>query len=68
MKRMFAGLILSAAMALFAGQADAGCIKGAIVGGVAGHLAGHGKAGAAAGCVISHHNDKKKQDAQQKQG
>jgi hypothetical protein len=32
-----------------------GCIKGAIVGGLAGHLAHHGIAGAAAGCVIGHH-------------
>ena len=32
-----------------------GCIKGAIVGGVAGHVAGHGKLGAAAGCIIGHH-------------
>lgn len=42
------------------GSADAkGCIKGAIVGGVAGHMAGHGKAGAAAGCVIGHHEANK---------
>lgn len=33
-----------------------GCIKGAIVGGVAGHMVGHGKMGAAAGCVVGHHN------------
>ena len=42
------------------GSADAkGCIKGAIVGGVAGHMAGHGKVGAAAGCVIGHHEANK---------
>jgi uncharacterized protein YcfJ len=35
------------------------CIKGAIVGGVAGHIAGHGKVGAAAGCVIGHHEANK---------
>ena len=40
-----------------------GCIKGAIVGGVAGHMAGHGKVGAAAGCVIGHH-EANKSDAQ----
>jgi uncharacterized protein YcfJ len=41
-------------------NADAkGCIKGAIVGGVAGHMAGHGKLGAAAGCVIGHHEANK---------
>ena len=36
-----------------------GCIKGAVVGGVAGHMAGHGKLGAAAGCVIGHHEANK---------
>ena len=36
-----------------------GCIKGAIVGGVAGSVAGHGKLGAAAGCVIGHHEANK---------
>jgi len=36
-----------------------GCIKGAIVGGIAGHMAGHGKLGAAAGCVIGHHEANK---------
>ncbi|WP_456837023.1 hypothetical protein [Bradyrhizobium sp. USDA 4486] len=40
--------------------ADAkGCIKGAVVGGFAGHLAGHGKLGAAAGCVVGHHETNK---------
>jgi uncharacterized protein YcfJ len=42
--------------------ADAkGCIKGALVGGAAGHMVGHGKMGAAAGCVVGHHNANKKQ-------
>ena len=37
-----------------------GCIKGAIVGGTVGHFAGHhGLMGAAAGCVIGHHEAKK---------
>jgi len=37
-----------------------GCIKGAVVGGIAGHFAGHhGLLGAAAGCVIGHHEAKK---------
>jgi hypothetical protein len=45
----------------FVPAADAkGCIKGAIVGGVAGHMAGHGKLGAAAGCVVGHHEANKK--------
>ena len=39
-----------------------GCIKGAIVGGVAGHMAGHGKLGAAAGCVIGHHEANKQKN------
>jgi len=48
----------------FSSTADAkGCIKGALVGGVAGHMAGHGKPGAAAGCVIGHH-EANKPDAQ----
>jgi hypothetical protein len=48
-------------------SADAkGCIKGAIVGGVAGHVAGrHGVLGAAAGCVIGHHEANKKSDNSQ---
>jgi hypothetical protein len=37
-----------------------GCIKGAVAGGVAGHFAGHhGGVGAAAGCVIGHHQANK---------
>ena len=36
-----------------------GCIKGAIVGGVAGSAVGHGKLGAAAGCVVGHHETNK---------
>lgn len=44
----------------FAGAAEAkGCIKGAVVGGAAGHLAHHGWLGAAAGCVIGHHEASK---------
>jgi hypothetical protein len=61
-------LKLIAAAAAFAGATLAcgpaaqakGCIKGAVVGGVAGHYAGHhGVLGAAAGCVIGHHEAKK---------
>jgi hypothetical protein len=46
----------------FGDQASAkGCIKGAVVGGVAGHYAGHhGVLGAAAGCVIGHHQANKR--------
>jgi hypothetical protein len=44
----------------------AGCVKGAAVGGVAGHVAGgHGVAGAAAGCVVGHHEASK--DVKQQQ-
>jgi len=46
-------------MASVAGADAKGCIEGAIVGGVAGHMAGHGKMGAAAGCVIGHHEANK---------
>jgi hypothetical protein len=38
-----------------AGEANAGCIKGAIIGGIAGHLVGHGGLGAAAGCAYGAH-------------
>jgi hypothetical protein len=39
----------------------AGCLKGAAIGGVAGHYAGHhGLLGAGAGCVIGHHEAKKR--------
>ena len=54
--------VLGIALAPAAAEAK-GCIKGAIVGGVAGHVAGHGKLGAAAGCVIGHH-EANKRDAQ----
>jgi len=58
MKRiLIAAAILSVSMS---STVDAkGCIKGAIVGGVAGSVAGHGKLGAAAGCVIGHHEANK---------
>jgi hypothetical protein len=60
MRWMFAAACLAAISIAWTPAADAkGCIKGAIVGGVAGHMAGHGKAGAAAGCVIGHHNASK---------
>jgi outer membrane lipoprotein SlyB len=61
------------AIALMTAPAGAkGCIKGAAVGGVTGHVAGHhGFLGAAAGCVIGHHeaskNEKKKQNQSQPQ-
>jgi uncharacterized protein YcfJ len=58
MKRI---IICAAVLGLaFSSAAQAkGCIKGAIVGGVAGSAAGHGKVGAAAGCVIGHHEANK---------
>ena len=56
--RIFAALVVIAAMA--PPQADAkGCIKGAIVGAIAGHMVGHGKLGAAAGCIVGHHEANK---------
>ena len=56
--KILAALIAIAAMAPYQAEAK-GCIKGAIVGGIAGHMAGHGKLGAAAGCVVGHHEASK---------
>jgi hypothetical protein len=54
--------VFAAAMTVSSVSADAkGCIKGAIVGGAAGHLAHHTFLGAAAGCVIGHHEAAKKE-------
>jgi uncharacterized protein YcfJ len=58
MKWILASVCLLAIVSISPAGAK-GCIKGAIVGGVAGHLAGHGKVGAAAGCVIGHHEANK---------
>jgi hypothetical protein len=58
MKTIFASVCLLALASTAPAEAK-GCIKGAIVGGVAGHIAGHGKLGAAAGCVIGHHEANK---------
>lgn len=62
MKSFVACAVVAVVVAGAAGQADAkGCIKGAVVGGIAGHLAHHhGLLGAAAGCVIGHHEAAKK--------
>ena len=60
MKWILATACAAAISLTVAPAADAkGCIKGAIVGGVAGHMAGHGKLGAAAGCVVGHHEANK---------
>ena len=62
MNAIVGAAILLMSVLIFAGTASAaGCIKGAIVGGVVGHMAGHGKLGAAAGCVVGHHQANKKQ-------
>ena len=58
MKVIFASACLLALISISPAEAK-GCIKGAIVGGVAGHMAGHGKLGAAAGCVVGHHEANK---------
>ena len=55
-----AACVAAMALASTSGAEAKGCIKGAIVGGVAGHMAGHGKLGAAAGCVVGHHEANKK--------
>jgi hypothetical protein len=68
MRTILVGVIGATALLAAAGSAEAkGCIKGALVGGVAGHFAGHGKLGAAAGCVIGHHNANKNRQAQPEQ-
>jgi len=60
MKCILATAFVAAISLALTPTADAkGCIKGAIVGGVAGHMAGHGKLGAAAGCVVGHHEANK---------
>lgn len=56
---LIAAAVVAISVASFANADAKGCIKGAIVGGVAGHMAGHGKLGAAAGCVIGHHEANK---------
>jgi hypothetical protein len=61
MRRILVAACAAAISLAYAPGADAkGCIKGAVVGGVAGHMAGHGKLGAAAGCIIGHHEANKK--------
>lgn len=57
---LIAASLLSGSLA----TAQAGCVTGAIVGGIAGHMVGHGKLGAAAGCVVGHHEAKKDQQRQ----
>jgi hypothetical protein len=55
------GAAVLALTLMVATSADAkGCIKGAVVGGVAGHVAHHTLLGAAAGCVIGHHEAAKR--------
>lgn len=56
--RLLVALVAVAAISPLQAEAK-GCIKGAIVGGIAGHLVGHGKLGAAAGCVVGHHEANK---------
>ena len=62
--KVFLCIIAVGALALIGDASPAsakGCIKGAVVGGVAGHYAGHhGWLGAAAGCVIGHHEANKR--------
>jgi hypothetical protein len=61
-------VIVAATFAAVAGSAQAasGCVKGGAVGAVGGHLMGqHGVVGAAAGCAIGHHQEKKKAKKEQ---
>jgi hypothetical protein len=48
---LIASFIVALGLVGLAGEANAGCVKGAIIGGIAGHLVGHGGLGAAAGCA-----------------
>jgi uncharacterized protein YcfJ len=66
MSRIRAALVVIAAIAPLQAEAK-GCIKGAIVGGIVGHMAGHGKLGAAAGCVVGHHEANKPRPSQEGQ-
>jgi outer membrane lipoprotein SlyB len=61
MRKILSCAVLAFVVAGMTGAADAkGCIKGAVVGGAAGHFAHHhGALGAAAGCVIGHHEASK---------
>jgi len=59
MKPILASVCLLLTLASMSSAEAKGCIKGAIVGGIAGHMAGHGKLGAAAGCVVGHHEANK---------
>ena len=69
MNRFLTVVAICAAATLGSATANAkGCIKGAIVGGIAGHYLGHhGTAGAAAGCVIGHHEAAKRDRAKREQ-
>jgi hypothetical protein len=61
--------VASIALAATAPADAKGCLKGAVVGGAAGHYAGHhGLIGAAAGCVIGHHEAAKHDQEQRQQG
>ncbi len=67
MSKITVAVAMVLALAMGAPAANAkGCIKGAVVGGAAGHFvgSGHGKLGAAAGCVIGHHNANKQAQQQ----
>jgi uncharacterized protein YcfJ len=59
MKAILSSVCLLLALSSISPADAKGCIKGVVVGGVAGHMAGHGKLGAAAGCVIGHHEANK---------
>jgi hypothetical protein len=66
MNRIFGCALAAISLLAVTVPADAkGCIKGALVGGATGHLAGHhGALGAAAGCVIGHHEANKRNNPQ----
>lgn len=68
MKAFIIASTLALGVVGLAGQADAGCIKGAIIGGIAGHFVGHGGLGAAAGCAYGVHENHKYDRQQMDEG
>ena len=68
MKTTLISLTLAVALASTTSIASAGCAKGAVIGGIGGHVAGkHGVIGAAAGCLVGRHMEKKKEREAAKQ-
>jgi hypothetical protein len=62
MRAIIACLSIVLALAVTTRANAKGCVKGALIGGVAGHYTvHHGFLGAAAGCIIGHHEAEKRE-------